>query len=163
MCFHKTWMSKGRYKSRWARYVDVIYTFVKLTPPLLVFCILLTGCDRDSNSQPAGRLQGTWLLDRLGTGINLGVKLHTTTKVDSDGRYSCESVATSSNRVVRFICEGTWQIKDGYLIDTVTNHSDTNIVVPWIVRARIVQITDQELAIHDETNSVDAIFRKAKE
>ena len=140
-----------------------MHTFVKFISPLLAVCLLLIGCGRNSGLRPAPSSQGTWQLDRAGTGMNLGVQLHTTTMVDSDGRYSCETVATGSNRVVRFTLEGTWQIKDGYLIDTVTRHSDTNIAVPWTNRARIVRITDQELAIHDEANSADAIFRKVKE
>ena len=137
-------------------------TLSKLTC-LCAVSLLLTCCSHKRARQPVSKLEGTWLLDRVGTGVNLGVTLHTATTVDSLGRYSCATTATSSNRVTRFTLEGTWQVKDGYLIDTLTKHSDPTFVVPWTVRARIVRLTDQELAIHDEEHSVEAVFRRAKE
>jgi hypothetical protein len=126
------------------------------------FGLLSVGCSPKTGNQLTPSLQGTWLLDRVGEGINAGVTLHTTTKVDSDGRYACETVATNPNRAVRFSLEGVWQIKDGYLDDTVIKHSDTNFTVPATFRARIVRFTDHELEIYDEANSVHTVFRKSK-
>ena len=124
--------------------------------------VLSVGCSPKTGNQSTPSLQGTWLLDRPGEGINAGVTLHTTTKVDSEGRYTCETVATNSKRAVRFSLEGVWQIKDGYLVDTVIKHSDTNFTVPVTFRARIAHFSDHELEIYDEANSVHTVFRKPK-
>lgn len=43
--------------------------------------------------------------------------------------------------------EGTWRVRDGVLIDTITKDSQTNAPTPNTNYARIVSIDDQKLVL----------------
>jgi hypothetical protein len=124
---------------------------------LIAVCFLLSSCDR-SDARLHAKLQGTWILDRT----RPDGSIHTRTVIHSDGAYTCQTVARdNSNHVYKFELEGTFETRDGYLIDTVRKHTDTNFPVPTVFRARIISMTDRELVIHDEANSVDGVFEKS--
>ena len=121
---------------------------------ILALLSLLTGCHRESNA----KLAGTWLLDRVRPD---GVKIHSAITIASSGRYSCQTSAfTNSSLAFAVQSEGTFQIKDRYLIDTVTRHSEPTVPIPTVFRARIIRFDDRELVAHDDTNSADVVFRK---
>ena len=137
----------------------VITRIVKSATPLLALALLLSGCGHRTAADSGKNLQGTWILDR----VDMNGSFHSQTTVAKNGSYVCETIRRdNSNNAYVFKLQGSFQLADGYLIDTITNHSDTNFAVPSVFRARVVRISDRELAIHDETNSVDAVFRKAE-
>ena len=48
--------------------------------------------------------------------------------------------------------EGTFRVEGGFLIDTPTRYSETNISVPPTSRVRIIRIDDRELVVDYEKN-----------
>ena len=55
--------------------------------------------------------------------------------------------------------EGNLEVRDGFLIDTVTRSSRTNTRVPYVKRARIIQADDRELII-DNGGKSGLVLRK---
>jgi hypothetical protein len=55
--------------------------------------------------------------------------------------------------------EGNLQVRDGFLIDTVTRSSRTNARVPYVKRSRIIQADDRELTI-DNGGKSGLVLRK---
>jgi len=138
----------------------VITRIVKVTISLLAMGLFLGGCGHRTEANSGRNLQGTWVLKRVGADGSF----HSQITITTNGNYVCQNIQRdNSNHVYTFQLKGTFQLSDGYLIDTVTNHSDTNFAVPSVFRAKIVRISDGELVVHDETNSVDAVFRKVKQ
>ena len=124
-------------------------------PFILALLYLVTGC---APSEQA-KLTGTWSLDRVRSD---GVAIHTAITIASDGKYSARttSTVTNSSAAATVTLEGTFEIKDGYLMDTVTRHDVPTFQVPTTFRARIIRFDEQELLAFDEGNSVEVLFRK---
>jgi hypothetical protein len=55
--------------------------------------------------------------------------------------------------------EGTFQVRDGFLIDTVTRTCRTNAQVPYVNRKRIIQADDREMII-DTGGKSGLVLRK---
>jgi hypothetical protein len=120
--------------------------------PILALVAMLTGCHHTP------RFEGTWVLDRVRPD---GVKIHSVTTIAPGGKYSTQTSAFT-NSVLAFAVksEGTFEIKDGCLIDTMTKHSEPATPVPSVFRARIIRFDGRELIAYDEENSADVVFRK---
>jgi hypothetical protein len=125
---------------------------------------LLLGCHKQ-NTTVHNSLAGTWLFE---TNYPDGRKFESTITVGANGTYFGHINSLGhSNNFREFDIEGTWQIKDGFLIDTLTKHSQTNAKVPMVTRTRIVRSSDQELDVkiddkQDPNFGHEAVFRKAK-
>lgn len=59
------------------------------------------------------------------------------------------------------------KIRGGFLIDTMTKHSNTNAVLPTIFTNRIVRMNDTEIVMRMDTNAgsympstTEIVFRK---
>ena len=68
-----------------------------------------------------------------------------------------------TNKIPRaFEIEGTLEVRDGFVIDTMTKHSQTNAPVPVTNRQRIVRMDSREMVLNSphswETNLL--VFRK---
>ena len=122
-----------------------------------VLSVLVSSC-----RNPGGaKLEGTWLLDSVRPD---GVTFHSVVEVSSDGRHICETRAfTNSMLAYTVTSEGTIQIKDGYLIETITKHSEPHVSVPWTNRARIVSLDKRRIVAHDDANSVEMLWKKEPE
>jgi hypothetical protein len=97
----------------------------------------------------------------------LNVKKSSTVTIDRSGNYVCHLVTQRESGPTRTnALEGTFQIKDRVLLDTVTKDSNTNAVLPMITRARIVRIDEGEMilkwdmaeGVESATNEV--VFRR---
>ena len=81
-------------------------------------------------------LTGTWHADDLGSFT-----------VRSDGGYVWQITNLTTGRAVTI--EGTFQVRDGVLINTVTKSSRTNTHVPYVSHSQIVRANDYEMVIID--------------
>ena len=62
-----------------------------------------------------------------------------------------------------FKIEGTMQIKDGFIIDTWTNHTNTNAPSPHTVRGQIIRQSGRELAAKWEGEmQSETVMRRVK-
>jgi hypothetical protein len=89
-------------------------------------------------------LAGTWAMD-FGSFI-----------VHPDGSYIGWHTNATSGIVTN---EGTFQIRDGYMINTMTKTSRTNARVPYVSQMRIIRADARELVIDDGGN-VELVLRK---
>jgi hypothetical protein len=81
--------------------------------------------------------------------------------IAANSSYSAQTSAFT-NSVLAFVVksEGTFEIKNGYLTDTMTKHSEPATPVPSVFRARIIRFDGRELVAHDDANAADVVFRK---
>jgi hypothetical protein len=129
-----------------------------------VFSLLLLGC-HEQKASIHNKLAGTWLCE---TNFPDGSKSEGTIIVDSNGVYFSHSASWGiSNRFSELTIEGTWQSKDGFLIDTMTKSSQTSAKTPIVSRMRIIRFNDQELILQpmdfypgDTNKWPEVIFRK---
>jgi hypothetical protein len=108
-------------------------------------------------------LPGIWHVDKAEPS---GGDFHSTIKVASNGSYTCQITSHSpSDGLRKSGLEGTFQVKDGVLIDTMTKNSNTNAVLPMISRYRILRADDRELVLESKTSysTNEVIFRKEKQ
>jgi hypothetical protein len=90
-------------------------------------------------------LPGTWLFEAR---YASGSSNEWTVEVAQDASYvSTVVVPGRTNGPWSIHQEGTWRVKDGVLIDTITKDSQTNAPVPNTNYARIVSIDDQKLVL----------------
>jgi hypothetical protein len=76
--------------------------------------------------------------------------------VRPDGSYIGWHTNSTSGVVTN---EGTFQIRDGFLINTVTKSSRTNAHVPYVGYLRTIQANDGEIVL-DEGGGVEDVLRK---
>jgi hypothetical protein len=126
--------------------------------------LLLTSCSKQSpDTELQKKLTGNWILE---SGLLPTNEFQSRITVDSLGDYVVHASKTSSSNTVRtFDIEGIYQIKGGWLIDTVTNHSliTNKTRLPYFNTNRIVRLTEKQSIVvySDETNeTLQAIFRK---
>ena len=129
--------------------------------------LLLLGCHRQ-NATVHNNLTGTWLFE---TNYSDGRKFESTTTIGSNGTYFCHINSLGRSNIFKeFDLEGTLQIQDGFLIDTMTKHSgQTNVNLHSVTREQIIRFSDHELVVKFEEyanqnpeNWREAVFRKAK-
>ena len=94
-------------------------------------------------------LAGTWHADDLGSFT-----------VRSDGGYVWQITNLATGRAATL--EGTFQVKDGVLFNTVTKSSRTNAHMPYVSHSQIVRANDREMVIidGDAGGNVEHIIRK---
>ena len=113
--------------------------------------LLVTACSRHEDSADdkiRKKLLGTWVLEARYEG---GSDMRSTVTIAPDGSYACTLDLPGRTNGPRTISmEGTFRVEDGFLIDTVTKHSQTNAKWPNTSRSRIVRIDDRELVLEYE-------------
>jgi hypothetical protein len=131
---------------------------------LVSLTVALAGCHPNGDAEMRKQLLGEWVLELQ---YPTGGKFKSTTEITQGGAYTCHIVAEGESNVLRTAeLEGTFEIKNGVLIDTMTKHSNTNANLPSVSRGSIVRMNSQELVVRFEqqdgisypTNNV--IFRK---
>jgi hypothetical protein len=98
------------------------------------------------------KLTGTWIVD-------LGNNLSSKTVVKPDGSYVCQITGYTNGKVETIA--GFFEVvkTNGYLIDTMTQNSNTNAVVPHVSHAQIVQFDASELVLLWEGTTNEVVLR----
>ena len=80
--------------------------------------------------------------------------------VDPNGSYVGLVTNVTTGRVTTN--EGRFEVRSGFLINTVTRSSRTNAHVPYVSHSRILRENGRELAIidGDEGGNVEHVFRR---
>ncbi len=140
---------------------------MRIALSFLVLCLLLAACrDRDatpappaaklvpiaSDSELNGRLPGTWIFEQDWRVSHF----RSVTTVASNGSYVSEITVTRSNSTDTLNLQGTWQVKDGCLEDTITNDSDKTVRLPYTSSQRILRADERELVV----GTPGKVFRK---
>jgi FtsP/CotA-like multicopper oxidase with cupredoxin domain len=108
-----------------------------------------------SDDQVRRMLPGTWLVS---SGDSVHVSVDRTNIIGADGRYASKIANPSTSSVIDL--EGTFQVSDGYLIDTMTKCSRTNAHVPNVYRGRIIRADSREMVFAFDGGSSTVYFRK---
>jgi hypothetical protein len=126
--------------------------------PLVLFCLVLAvggvSCGKrnaakgpDTDAKLQEKLEGTWTDEHTGTNI-----LETHTLVFSNGGFESRAlVKDRSNLVQHFQIAGTYQIRNGWLINNITNRRNplTNQEnLSEVQSNQIVRLTDRELVLN---------------
>jgi len=100
-------------------------------------------------------LQGGWHADFSRTPDSGSSSTFTIAANGDFVREGVDSHGAPLNRLA-----GTIQIVDGFLIETVTNTTQPNTTVPYVLRARIIHDDEKELVFRFDGARVDSILRK---
>ena len=140
---------------------------MKLPLSFLSAVVLLGACSKPSATLPSDAdvrkfLPGTWIVEAVGP---FGEATKSTITIASDGRYVCQITVGTSNSVYASQLEGTLQVIDGVLLETLTQHSSAKPPFP-VSRAQVLRANDRELVVRfDRTPGVPSsakptVFRK---
>jgi len=140
-------------------------TLVKLAILFLVLLPMLVACNRHGEpSQARGdaelgrKMIGTWSSDTFGA-HSKGM-----TTVVPNGHYVCEIKIFGSNGVRQVELNGTLQVTNGTLVDTITGDSQTNAApVPRTSQAQIMRLDENELVLRYEGMDRDVVLRRQKQ
>src|ERR1035437_2447622 len=103
-----------------------------------------------SDSMIRRKLSGTWTL-------NITDGRARTLTMSSDGHWT-EQI-TGKIRTGRL--DGTWQVRDGFLISTITNN-DMDMQVPSTHSSRIIRIDSHEYVLQSENGKTPAVLKKVE-
>jgi hypothetical protein len=125
---------------------------VRISLESLIFALVLAGCGRPE-AKVDRSLAGNWVLEWVAPD---GAQVETKDTFGTDGHWTCHNTFTLSNQVTTDEAQGTVEIKDGFLIRTVTNSSDrSGAPLPWTSRSLIVRTNDHELVLkQDDTEFI---------
>jgi len=122
---------------------------MKFTLPIFALILLLTGCSNTpSDAELRQKVQGTWMPYH---------DSRKTTEHKADGSFVFKFTLELTNEMT---AEGTWQIKDGFMVTTITNASwpDAKLEVN---RYKIVHIDDHEMILrHDGATNLLKVLKK---
>ena len=136
-----------------AFFVRQHYTLMKYTIIVIMLGLLATGCSRrdsqvskQNDAQLGRQIAATW--------TQAGGQSLT---ISPDGSFS--SRWSSGNKFLNY--QGTWFVKDQMLVQTVTNVSGTmsHYPVGGVVRVKIIQVSDSQLAI-DENGQTNYLLHR---
>jgi hypothetical protein len=103
-----------------------------------------------SDSAVRQRMVGTWFMD-------FAHVYQSTITIGTNGDYVAYRTSGHSrtNRL-----EGTIEIRDGLMIDTLKKSSITNEPVPLVFTNVIIRVTDRELVYRAQDRSQQVVFKK---
>jgi hypothetical protein len=127
--------------------------------------LLLTNCRQKGDAEVRRNLPGSWI---AAGPDSAGGHFSNMITVARDGDYVAHVVSQYSSDGVERTYEtaGKFEVRDGMLIDTMTKHSNTNAVLPYTFRSRIVRFDGRELVLKAEPNDQvsfptnDVVLRK---
>lgn len=156
--FRRSYLSNAIGPARVSSNVGREQTDMRVASLFLVLAAILAGCKRQQGSAPS-LSAGTWTCE---LDYPNGGHFQSTTSLDSEGRYVCSGSVTSTDGVRPFTIKGTMRIEDGFLVDTYTNHSNTNASLPHTSRAKIIRQSEREVAARWEGMEVESTMRRVK-
>lgn len=120
-----------------------------------LFCLSSIAADTpSSDAMIQKRIVGTWLLN--------WIAFHDITTFGTNGDYLTYSVSNSVHSQTNRL-EGTIEIRDGLMIDTLKKSSFTNQpVLPHVATNEIIRLTDHELIFRAQDRSQPVTWERIK-
>jgi len=112
------------------------------------------GC---SGSKSTPNISGTWVYESDDGNFK------STTTVAPNGSYNCKFSTTNSGGVKEGFIEGKYELKDEFLIDTMTKHSNTNAILPHTSKAQIVHYDDKGITLRWEGSTNLSKLRRERD
>ena len=138
----------------------------KFTLSLFTLILLLTACGQREPSPVASdadiqqKLVGTWIKEM---NLDDGVQVRSVTVFRPDGSYAGKGTIVESNKTQWASEAGTFLVRGGVLILTMTKHSSTNARLPVVTRDRMVRLDDRELVMQSEERpDLEVTFRRQR-
>lgn len=126
---------------------------IGLLAAVIIACVLLPRCyaspSKDGDEVLQERLAGVWLRDEenLPSGVGMPLSLRCTNTVAADGSFVELAWLSHPDRTNTYQDTGTWRIKDGNWIETVTKDSNKAAIVPRVSIGHIVFLKTNEFII----------------
>jgi hypothetical protein len=107
---------------------------------------------REMDARNLQKLVGDWAAkDKDG--------LHDVITIHSNSSFIC-SVTPADNMGLLYYFEGTLQVKNGIIIETITNHSDTNVHLPFFSRMDLVGLKNNNFVVRMNGTTNKLVFWK---
>lgn len=127
--------------------------------------LVLAACSRSdkvgaptSDVELQQRLVGRWRADSR---LPRGIHVQSETVVDAGGSYTLHLTNTLVDGVRTATLAGTLRVRDGLLVDTITNDFGGNTLVPRIASVdRIIRLDEQELIVRGTNSDETVSYRK---
>jgi hypothetical protein len=115
---------------------------MKYTPIILILSLLLTACSRH-DAELTQKIPGSW--KHVGTSTRDDSTYSSSTTILPDGTFSY--IRQRNERPLTYTMAGTWQIKHGFMLMTITNRSDQNMGAKLgeVSKCRIIRLDDHQL------------------
>jgi hypothetical protein len=139
---------------------------VKSTLIYILPILVLSACSHSdrtaastSDVELRQKLIGRWRADSRLPG---DIHVQSETVVDSDGGYVLHLTNTLVDGVRTITLAGTLQVRDGLLIDTITNNfgADNTLVPRIFYVVRIIRVDEHELTVRSTNNDETITYRK---
>lgn len=101
----------------------------------------------DSDLAIRQRVVGPWIVDSHSPN---GASFHGTMTIVSGSNFISKATMTFGEKKQELNFEGTWQVKNGFLIETVTKSGSKFPPVGLVTRDNIIRVDDQELVFKTE-------------
>ena len=141
-------------------------TIIGLLAAIVIACVLLlryhakisTARDEDIRE----KLAGVWLrkLDNLPPGVGMPLSMRCANAVAPDGSFIEMSWFSHPDRTNTYQDTGTWHIKDGNLIETITKDSNVAAVVPRSHSGQIVFINTNEFVVSWPADNSKSVWQR---
>jgi hypothetical protein len=105
-----------------------------------------------SDAEIRQKVVGTWFVDLHSSN---GVSIAGTVTIVSDSKFISKATMTIGDKKQEVNYEGTWQAKDGFLIETITKSGAKFAPVGKVTRDKIINVDDQELVIQTESGKIE--------
>ena len=138
------------------------FIFMKLLPRLTLFSLLALGITtvpaafESSTASGDARIRqkivGTWIVDRQSPA---GIIIKATVTLNLDGQFTTKGTVTRDGSRQTIECAGTWQVKEGMLIETITKSGSKNVPLGLVTRDKIIRVNDRELVFQAESGEVE--------
>jgi hypothetical protein len=117
------------------------FTIIGFTVVALIMCALLfwRHAKQPTDSDLRQKLSGTWAWERD--------NIRCTNTIAPNGTFDYQLVYLYAKDARTHQVEGTWQVEDGILIETITNDNDAQHRVPRTNSAQIILVDARELSV----------------
>ena len=115
---------------------------MKNTPIILALSLLLTACSRH-DAELTKQIPGSWKHD--GTSARDTSTYSSSTIISPDGTFSY--ARHWNEKPLTYTMAGTWKIRDGFMLVTITNRSDQDMggKLGEISKWRIIHLDDHQI------------------
>ena len=103
------------------------------------------------------KVVGTWIVDLQS---HNGFSIKGTATIVSENKFISTVTVTTGDRREEMGYEGRWDVKDGFLIETITKSDSRMAPVGMVTRDKVIRVNDQELVYLTEEGKT--VTRKRK-